>query len=536
MRKIVSWLGLGLLLLVTGCGEGDRLDIYERSLSISRPVVLQEHVAFLNRNFEEVVLLKADGDTICVEHIPTGREPIAIEHTPDLERLAVLSRKDKSLTLIDLAEDGSERTYPLTSAFDAVTFSPDSRYAIVYYDPFGDRPEEELFNPNEYAIIDLDLTDNLADAVLPRVLRGLGGDLREVHYVPPFELDDSGEAQRYAMFLFDSYITFADLQDSSFEVTVYLTLDQLEASIIPQEVLFNENPDEPNLQDAYVYILAANTNDPYAIKLLPGATEDGKVRLAPNIEQLQAGTNPEDIVTYQSADGSQRLMTVNQGSVDISIIDPDTTAVTTIELDAAGDSIHLFEALNPNTDALEPHALIYGSDGLSSVVSFVRLWEVEDRLGQAVEALSLNKPIETLYESPIQNQLVFSHTGGDGVTLLDLDQRAYTPLEAQVVLSDVEVDDVGRRLYAALSGSERLNLIDLSLGTPSSVPLDFPISSIVLLPQAQSLLAFHSRNGGMLTAMKLAAPAEEGLAAPAPSRDEARIYTGFFFDDLLEQE
>src|SRR5690606_31940508 len=223
-RTLTCVVLLTATLLSAACTDPERLDVYEENFVLEGPVALDKHVAYLNRTLEEVVLIEADGKVLSIRHAPTGRDPIALRVSPDDRQIAVISRRDRTLTAVDVSS-GDVRTYALQSKFDEIAFSDDSRFAVVYFSPGGVRPPGELVNPNEYTVIDLEADPDSDAAVLPRALRGFGSTPADVYFVPPFELTDGGEPERYAMFVFDSYVTFADIRDPDYEITVPLVLN-----------------------------------------------------------------------------------------------------------------------------------------------------------------------------------------------------------------------------------------------------------------------------------------------------------------------
>jgi len=520
------------LLATSACADPERLGIYDDAFRIEGPVQLDGNLAMLNSTLEEIVLIAVDGEALAFKHLPAGRKPVGMSVTPDKNRIALLSAKDPTLTVIDV-KTGSQRVYEVGSLFDAVAFSPDSRFAITHYSPGGTRPSGVFFNPLEYTIVDLQAAANAQGATLERSLRGFGATPSKVYFVPEFELSGA-KKERYAMFLFDSYVTFADLTDPSFEVTVPFTLAATDNVIIPKEVLFTDAGAGPELQDSFVYMLAVNSNDVYAINLLPGIDENGVTRLQPSLNQLPSGDHPVDMTTFIGPDGREKILTVNHYSHDIAVIDAATASVIRIPIEEAGTNIHLYLGFNEDSGQTEPHAMIYGVG--SRIVSFVRLMEVEDRLGQALESLSVGKPVERLINSPVDNQVIIVHSAGDGLSILDLAGRSYSPLQAQAAtLSNVVLDSSGRRLFASLSGSPNLNTIDLGNSQAAFVPLDFPIVQLFFMPEANSLIAFHNDDGGLLTALQVDVLAEgENRVAAPPTRADARIYAGFLLDGLLE--
>ncbi|MDX9720382.1 MAG: hypothetical protein RBU37_06530 [Myxococcota bacterium] len=518
---------LALLTVMMGCSEPERLELFDRPLNIDAPVALRKHVAFLNRSLEEVFLICAEQEELAFDHIPVGREPVSLVATPDLNRLAVLSRRDKTLTLIDMVEPPEHRVYQLESAFDAISFSPDSNYAIVYYDPNINRPSDVLFNPDEYAVIDF--TQSAAGPIASRALRGLGATPSQVHYVPPFELSDEGGLERYAMFIFDSYVTFADLRDPSFEVTVFLDLSGTPQAIIPREVLFTQSEKLPALQDSFVYILAHNQDSIYVIQLLPSSAQGTKVRLAPRVGILDSGKEPSDIDTFVGPDGREKLLSVNAQSRTLTLNDAAGEYAVYVPLENAGNRILIYDAMNATTGSVEPHAMVYSEHTGSDKVAFVRLSELEQRKGQAISNLAVGAAVDRVLPSPIDGQVVISYQAGAGLALLDLEKQAYSPLSAKLSMTDLEVDHGGLRLFASLSGSNKLNIVNLSNARPRALPLDFPITQLVFLPQSQSLIALHDSNLGLLTALAI-----DAADSTLPQRARARMYSGFFLNQLTE--
>jgi len=527
---------LTLLLLpslwLAACTEYERSDIYTSTWNVEEPVQLQRHIAFLNRTLEEVMLVEADGAKLCFSHLPVGRQPSGLVVSPDQRHLAVVSRKDQALTVITLGEELQTRVYPLGSPFAGVEFSPDSRYVVAFYVPGTEPASGILYNPNAYAVVDLERAPSDADAVLERALRGLGSTPSRVHFVPPFRLTDDGPEERYAMFVFDAYVTFADLQDPSFEVTVFLTLGSATANIKPSKILFTTSAMQPSLQNTFVYMLASNSDDVFAINLLPGRVEDGKVRLRPDINQLPSGRTPVDMALFIGPDGREKMLTVNQSSSDIALIDASTASVVRVPLTAKANRIHLYDAVNPSSGAVESHALLYGEGMGQQVVSFVRLMELEDRRSQAVDSLSVNAAVAQVFPSPIDGQVVVRHQGSGGLSLLNLGNKTYNPLQARAALSDLSVDAAGLRIFAAVENSHFLNIIDLVQGTAMNVPLDFNIKRVFWLPSAGSLLISHMGNAGLMTAF--AVPHNEGAGAFPISRENASIYTGFLLHEAAE--
>jgi DNA-binding beta-propeller fold protein YncE len=508
-----------------GCTDPERLDFYERSWSVTGPVVLDRQVAFLDQGRERLVLLTVQGAEVSARHIPTVREPRGMIASPNNKLLAVLSARDRAVTVIDV-EAGSERVYPLGQPFDQLVFSDDSARLLAHFSPGAQVPRDELFNPNAYAVIDLERGD-IAAATSARALRSFGSAPYAVYWVPPFALDDSGLLQEYALFLFDSYVTFADLNDPSFEVTVQLTLSATDPVVKPRRVLFSSAEGVPALQSAFVYLLADARDDIYTINLLPSVAPSGQARLAPSVNQLPSGRGPADMATFTGPDGREKLLVVNTNSADVSLVDAATASVLHVPLEATANKIYLYEGLDAQSGEIQPFALLYNGSG-GSVVSFVKLHQLQTRRNQAISALSLRAGVQSLFQSSVEGQAVVVHSGGQGLSIVDLAGQFANPLQAGVALQDVEHDASGQRLFATLNSSSTLNMIDLTRSQPSALHLDFTIDDLLWLPKANALLALHSDDAGLITALEIAPGA-------TPSRERAKIHAGFFLQGLFNE-
>jgi hypothetical protein len=108
---------------------------------------------------------------------------------------------------------------------------------------------------------------------------------------------------RYALFLFDSYVTFADLTDGQYEVIAQLKLEPNSPSVIPKNVIFSDWGGEDSSVGRFAYLTATGSSDIYALNLLEEPDEEGASRLKPSINQLPSGLNPERMIRYRGADG-----------------------------------------------------------------------------------------------------------------------------------------------------------------------------------------------------------------------------------------
>jgi hypothetical protein len=208
-------------------------------------------------------------------------------------------------------------------------------------------------------------------------------------------------------------------------------------------------------------------------------------------------------------------------------VDAATASVLHVPLEARADRIFLYEGVDPQTGEPQPFALLYSASG-GNVVSFVRLHQLQTRRKQAISALALRAGVQSLFPSSVEGQAVVVHSGGAGLSIVDLDGQYANPLQASVSLQDIEHDVAGQRLFAMLNSSATLNMIDLTRSQPSSLRLDHTIEDLIWLPKANSLLALHTDDAGLITALEVAPGA-------APSRERAKLHAGFFLQGLFDE-
>lgn len=415
---------------------------------------------------------------------------------------------------------GSARRYTLGSPFNALSQTPDGRFAFAYFTT--DRQATRLlFNPNEVAVVDLDAPPSATNPVL-RTVRSFGGIPNGVVFSPPMRIQ--GETRTLAVVLSDAYVSIMDLAhlDRS-EITVRLTLPEDPRAIRPEQALFDA-------QASTIYLRARSSDDLYVLQL-NAVTPDGATGndFRPTLNQLAAGRAPADMALFGAAD-ARRLLVVSPGSSDARVIDARANTTVTIPLEAPADKILVFDATAPRDPMVATRALLYSTGSTVRAVSFLELADIEARRAQNVETVQIGRPVVSALALPERAVVMLGHpsSGAMGqLSLLDLAHRTVSPIFAEVALEGAQFDRDRAALWVAPHGSTRVGYIDLQSFRPGEVRLDAPVTQVVPVRDGgrSRVVAVHDAEGGWITL----------LDATTPRREDARSWQGFLLTGLLDE-
>lgn len=411
---------------------------------------------------------------------------------------------------------GAPRRYELGSPFNALSQTPDGRFAFAYFTT--DRQADRLlFNPNEVAVVDLDAPAGARNPVR-RTVRSFGGIPNGVVFSPPMRIQ--GETRTLALVLSDAYVSIVDMAhlDRS-EITVRLTLPEDARAIRPEQALFD-------VEGATIYLRARSSDDLYVLRLNP-VTADGPTGndFRPTLNQLAAGRAPADMALFGAAD-ARRLLVVSPGSSDARVIDSLANTTVTIPLEAPADRILVFDGAAPRDATVRTRALLYAATGTGRAVSFVELDDIESRRGQNVETVQVGRQVVSALPLPERGVVMLGHpsSGAMGqLSLLDLAHRTVSPIFAEVALEGTQFDRDRAALWVAPQGNPRVGYIDLQTFRPGEVRLDAPVSQV--LPLRNGVAAVHASAAGWVTL----------LDATSPRRDGARSWQGFLLTGLFDE-
>lgn len=504
-RLEISFALLGALCL-GACGERKAVE----PVTTLPPVALDEHVAWVDTENERVLLLDVGSRPLEAQtthhDLPNG--PLSVVRRRGANELLVLcaGKSDEAGTLSVVGPDGVDRDYELGASFDRLIQSDDGRYAFLLFSSNGGKSGSLLFNPNEVAIIDLDVKGK--EAITARTLRSFGAMPNQVVFSPL--MDIAGEERRLAVVLFGSQITLLDLahQDRP-EITIELSQDQIQLNHV-----------EFSAEESRIYLLGANSQDIYVVNLF-AASENWTNDFQPSLNQLGAGALPTDMAVYGDGDSRRLLSLSKQHAL---VIESSSNRVTDIPLKNPADKILMYEGTSPFDNNVEPRALLYGLN--ASAVTFLDLNEVEERKSRNLEEVRLGGTVTATTE--LGNGKLLLVFQNQGLAVLDLESRTPSRISAQLPLNSAVPDLDAERIWVAPPGSTALGFLTLDHFQTGQVNLDDPIEQLLLVSSGKRKLAVvtHPSFGGKVTVLNANDPRNV---------DDTLTLDGFFFSDFQER-
>lgn len=507
-----------------------RQDIVGEELRVEGPVATTVGVAYSVPAANRVTLLRTDDGDATVDHIDVPERPTLMRTSPDRKRLLVLSPIAQTLVSINVEDTSDRQTYHLRSPFQSMALSDDGRFAIVFAVGEGDG-SVIVQNNSQMGVIDLD-QDPGEDNPQLVALRSRGSQPYAVNFAPPFTID--GETRRFALILSNNYVTLLELtgfnpeDPNANETVVSFVQDGDNRSLRTQEVLWTEDDPERD-DDFFAFLRTSGSDDIISLNLLPGDRFDEfnqRPFVRPSLNQLTGGRTPVSINLFETRDGRKKLLSVNQGSRDLAIVDVATSDTTLIPLEEPVDRSMVFTAINKDTDRQEPFALLYSANQSLRTVLFVELETAEVRRTRAISRLNLNRGIASLTMTPDPTRALILHQNLNAFSILNLERQFVTPLDLTSTVSAFDfVSEVGEeRLLTILTGEPFVASVELRNGQPSTVRLDLPAEQMAIVPETNSLVIDHGEQLGGVTILPL----------DTPNRDDARVLWGFGVDSLLD--
>lgn len=519
---------------------------WTQSLAVLDPVAVENGLVYVEPDRSRVAVLDLSTRTPQVRHAPVGPRAISAIRRPGTQEVLVLAQGERgapgvepvpgSLSVVDVAPNATgaittPKQYSVRSPFNAMAVTPDGKYAVIHFTP-SQSLERLLFNPNEIAVVDLTRPPvarvDAANPVLNpigRTVRSFGGIPNRVLFSPPISI--MGEMRTLAVVVSESYITLIDLQHlDRQETTVRLTLPEDARAIIPEQVLFDFAGEQKN-----IYLRASQSNDVYVVHIADEAPVMGSNDFRVTINQLAAGRVPSDLALFGEG-ASRRLLVVSSGSREVRVVDTTSNAITTLALDAPVQRALLFNGPSPRDPVASQRALLYSDQEADNAraVSFVDLTAIEQRGAQNIETVQLGRPVRFALPLPEQNTILFEHsvvTAQGRLSLLNLYQRATSPILAEVSLQGAQFSSDRRLLWVAPRGIDRVGYVDLADFHPGEIRMDATVSGVIPLPvgmdMRERVVAIHPDASGYVTL----------IDAMALDRRTAVSARGFLLTDAL---
>jgi hypothetical protein len=510
-RAAVLVASLAALGSFAGCDDRD--PFWDQSTSYTDNNValgLTDGVAVLDKESSRYMMVSVSADQQpTITPVAIGTNLATTQLSADHAALLVLTRgvldrrratdETAALTLIGAgASPGVVRRYPLPSPLSGLSIDPLGTFATVFA---ASTDGDFVQNPNEL------LVTRLGDAAsdknpTPVTIRSFGGRPQRLTYTPSLGLP--GGQHRLLLVETSGDLGIVDLEDlSKPDITVRLSSSGGDAT--PAAVAVSDGaPDNPS--DARVAVRLANDRNVILLDFLPQteATSPHAFRPFPNL--VDVGGLPTDI-RFVRTDGGLRLAALVPSAQSLSLVDPATSATTSVALGAAFDHLSVISDV-VDAAASTDVALVWSTS--APRVAVVALGTSVGTPYRSIDKLELDEPIKAVLDVPAPNQHLKILVGSSGRRLfvLDLKKRTAAPIEAQTG-ARVAVTDDGARVTLLAEAQTRLAVLDLASVHPLNVNLERPLRGlfdIKKLDGGRALVATHSTGSGGLTVLDALAP------------------------------
>ncbi len=501
--RLTRWLVLSAALLpLGGCDFDTDDEAFYTSIRLSPPVAAGDHFVQVDTSRDEVWVFTPQGTT-ALDQAVVGIDDDVYRHQvgPD-GKVYVLTRDSPALYIVDPESPADPRRFELSTGFDVMSVSPDGRFIITSFAPDSQGTVDSvLFSPNQIAIIDT----SLAEAAVREVTLVEAAPLW-FQFAPAFTLADPSTEHHFAVAVSEGALSLIDLTtDQPEQLQRIIPLAEPGVGVAPTAldlVFSDDDPADPN--DMTLFVLAAPSREVFAIDLLPADPLTGRI-VQPAINQIRAGNSPAQMLQF-SLDGRDKLLVLDASGSLLTIIDAATRSASNVILPRPVNRGIVWEEVED--EQVVPRALLYSQ--FDEVVYFAELDAVERQGAGAMRALSLGRTVEFIeaVETTGAQKAIARYTNGNGLDVIDLEQRRTVSIPARVPLSDFVI--AGDWLFAVSTTYARLVAVDLLAGTPYEVELD--VVGRELAVAAGTVLVRHEHEAGWVSAFGVATFREGAFA------------------------
>ncbi|MBA2664370.1 MAG: hypothetical protein H0U74_18925 [Bradymonadaceae bacterium] len=514
--------------LTAACGP-DTSSAWKQNLQIGTPLELNGDLAFLNRSFEQVHVVRSGirDNALFVDslRLNTGSEPGQIARSRDENTLFVVNEGERTLSVFDMRGDDEPgvQKVALGSAYDRISVDPEGQFVLL---SFSGNSSKKIIarNLNELGIVDL-------RAGLPERAEfvTLFSRAQDIVFAPPFTL--GGRPQRMAAALSPSEITLIDLEATNeFDRlrSVPLTISQADQVRNPVQVVFDTTPNEAAPDTISLYVLTDRGEDITQIVIQPSVREDALRKFDISVNQLAAGQAPVKMAVLDLPGVGTRLLALDGSRPRFTLVDVTSGESATFDLPitAAASDMLVFKTLPPGGDRVETRVLVYSTR--SPLVAIIRPESIAvsgdtPTAGQTIQAIRAKEaPQRIIMDGEFdQDRAIAFHAGTqDGFTVFNLRTNRAIPIQGYG-LSDLVFD--GSVGYGVFRDSPHFVRFDLETGHPTV--FDLPAPGRRIFAHDTTLLVQHADASGSFTV----------LDANEPVPAKARHFENVFFNGLFQQ-
>lgn len=540
MLQKTHWVLACAALAVACGGRNDRWDAEVETNTQSYG--LDGSVALLDEPLNRALVLTSPGDGEVTAHFfPVGRNVAAVERSPDLERLYVLSRgveerrkpEDElpSLTVIDGGTQPEViHRYTLTDPLLRLVVDPADQWLAAF------DGGSVVSNPNKLALIDL--SDDDRDAwPKTRTLRSFGGTPQSLVFTDELSVPN-GPARRFLVASTEQDLALVDLERlDRDEVTVRMPAvtnggSGAQSFAKPVQVVFDDG--EPaDVTDARLAVRLQNQSDVVLLELAPpSAGSDADFTTTINI--VGVGGVP-DFIEFVHTDAGVRIVALIGSQKRAALIDPATTLVQYVDFDAGYTRLTRVTADVVDESESSDVALLWSERAAGA--AFWSLGSAGGRAFRSVDPIDIPVAIQRVIDVPgsrFGHMKILESASAGQFYVLDLAKRETAPMRTEDPGFSVNVSPDGMRAWAfnATTPSERFASIhfadDLDPIPLSVSPAVSAVYDIERDDGGRAALVLHGTDGSNT-------PGTLGvtvLDAEAPDSAVTRFYGGLLLGGL----
>ncbi|MBN2342295.1 MAG: hypothetical protein JXX29_14665 [Deltaproteobacteria bacterium] len=492
--------------------------LYDSPISVSEKVQVAQGIVVQNHTENRLELLSVGQRTLrnrvlftpeegeIIHRVFAGKEN---ENSPNVYVVtypASARQTDISPTLsvIETAT-GNVTRYSTNSLFGNQHFDPDGRYIILYHSDTDDAYVGGLSNDNEIAIIDLNSPPSAANPFADSIDIS-GHTIESITFLNEITIGDT--VRKLVAFSTRGNIQFTDFNDENFaSVTVNLKNDDDPRIIIPDK--FQLLPAQGN-RGPRLFVKANGASEIYDIEF---NVKDNEVGFYATSALLDSGYVPSDFALVQD-DTDLLLVTAAGNTRQLTIFETDTAAAVSVVLDDMVSTI--FEREQNGLREL----VMFGSN--TQNIYFLPFDNLKAEKGDNLESLTVPSGISSAYILDNDRLMIFSSSNYN-VTILDLRTRTMTNLSGASGSNWTE-GKLWNETYF-LAEYDMVAFLNILSGSPGTLALDEPISSLYVFEQQGVGVAMHSNPAGRATLFPL----------QMPTRAASTIVDGFYVEGILNR-
>jgi hypothetical protein len=520
------------LVAIAACAAcvADRPPAFDRDRVLLGPVPLKRQLAWIDSALDRVIAIDAgENREPSVRAWTIGRRPVFATPTPSGDRVLVVTRgeealargqidEDPMLWVVDVTKpDKPPASYLVSSPFDRIAVSSDSKIAVLYFSEAG--PDEEGFfrNPNELAFVDLEQPPGPGNPVM-RTIRSFGSAPAGIVLSPRMAIPGAEDPSErvFAFVLARNIVTVIDATNPA-RNEVSIRLDGAGTNVLPREVVFAPNT-------ATAYMRSDGARDVLEILLVPDPPKfDSDNDYRPVLAELGAGGAPSDIAVFDNANGIRYVLAATPATRELVIIDADTAQFRKVKTPDPVDRIVLF----PGGDAPATTAVLAQLGAPMPRIHALSLVNVQDPLARLdLKTIQVGEPVRDL--SPVPNRDLAMMVHDDNRTVLGMLDVAYgsvSPLQGIGRLDTYAFTPAGDFLVGTTNGTPRVGLLELSNLHPTDIRLDYAPRQVYALANG-ALIVDHGDPFGRATV----------IPSTRSQRRDAKVLSGFLLAHILDQE